>query len=322
MNPLKINKVQFGFTEQSPSVSEIDGKLSFYDSQVGNIRLDQFVSSRFIDSVQTVAKGAQGSDFNTISEAIQASVDGGVVIVYGGEYEENLNIDKNIHLFCFGKTTLKSEDTTAITISSSTVSISNLEIVITNGLGNPIPYCVNTTHTDVGETIVLKDCIFDVSSHINAKFFKSNKVSSFFYSCEFKGSRDIEIDGSSYNHFLGAKIPNISLTNIVGSSHIVGDVEDLTLVNSGVSISGSFDSCNGDATSSVRRDTIVGSVTFDNVDSVAIAFDCPLPSTNYVVFVQNLVNGEHPVVTQKTTTGVTISVSQNINEVVYFTIIQ
>ena len=116
--------------------------------------------------------------------------------------------------------------------------------------------------------------------------------------------------------------PNISLTNVVSQSHIIGDAGDLTLVNSDISITGSFNSCIGDVNSSVKKDTIAGSASFNNVDNVDVVLDCPLPNVNYVVFVQNISSGEHPVVTQKTAVAFNISVAQNINEVVYYTILQ
>ena len=322
MNPLKVNKIQLGFSDQSPSVSETDGKLSFYQTSIGSIRLDQLVGERFLDEVLTVSKSLSGSDYNNISDAIQNSENGNVIVVYSGEYEETLNISNDIHILCMGKVKLISQDATAITISSSNVSISDMEIKIENGVGNPIPYCIETSHTVIGNTITLKNCILDVSEHVNAKFLKSDKVSSYFYSCEFEGTTSIEIEGSSYNHFFGSTFPSISLTNIIGDSHIVGEVQSLNLVNSSVHLNGSFQSCVGDVNSSIKKDVIVGSVVFNAVDSVAVNLSCPLHSGTYVVLAQNISNGEIPVITQKTITGFTISVSQAINEEIYYTIVQ
>ena len=322
MNPLKVNKIQLGFSEQSPSISEIEGKLSFYETSIGAIRLDQLVSERFLSEVLTVSKSLSGSDYNTISDAIQNSENGDVIVVYSGEYEETLNISNNIHILCMGKVKLISQDATAITVSSSNVSISDMEIKVGNGLGNPVPYCIETSHTEVGNTLTLKNCILDVSEHVNANFLKSDKVSSYFYSSKFKGTGSIEIEGSNYNHFFGSTFPDIALTNIIGDSHMVGEVESLTLVNSSVHLNGSFQSCVGDADSSIKKDVIVGSVVFNGVDSVAVNLSCPLHSTFYVVLAQNISNGEIPVITQKTQGGFTISVSQAINEEIYYTIVQ
>jgi len=322
MNPLKVKKVQLGFSEQSPSLSEKEGKLSFYDSTTGNIRLDQLLGQRFLGEVSFVSKSLLGADHNTIGEAIEEANQGSLIVIYGGVYEESLTIDKSLHLICMGDVELLSEDATAITITSSNVSISDLKIKISNGVGNPVPYCVETTHTEVGNTLTLKNCILDVSDHVNARFFKSTRVTSYLYSCIFNGTGNIEIEGSSTNHLFGAVFPNILLSNIVAESHIVGDVSTLTLTNSSVTLNGSYALCNGDADSSLKKDVIVGSVSFDNTDNSAVVFDCPLPNDFYVVAVQNISNGEHPVVSDKTPEGFTITTTQAISEDVYFTVLQ
>jgi len=323
MNPLKIKKIQLGSSVSHPNITSTDSKLNFYDSTVGSIRLDQLLGERYLPNVSTVSKNALGSDFTTIQSSIDSAVTGGVIVIYGGTYEETLTItNKDLNLICIGSVSLESTDTTPITITSSSVSISDMTIKIKNGVGNPIPYCVETTHTATDKSLTLKFCTLNTSEHVNAKAIKSTKVAFYSYDCDYLGLGDIEITGSSKNHFLGAVFPDISLSGVLSDSHIVGDVLDLGLISSGVSLSGSFVSCVGDANSTIKKSMIRGSVVFDNTDTANVTLDCPLATDSYTISIQNLSSGQNPIISNRLTTGFTLTSAVAMSETVYFTLFQ
>ena len=323
MNPFKVNKIQLGSSEQNPHITQTNNSLSFYDSTVGSVRLDQILGERSIESVITVSKSVLGSSYNTIQSAINSASSGDLIVIYNGEYSEALTIaDKNLSFLCFGDVVLSSVDSTAITISSSTVSICDMKIKILNGLGNPIPYCISTSHTDATHSLTLKNCVLDTSEHLNARSINSSKVSFSSFNNIYEGLGDIEITASSKNYFLGAVFPKITLNSIVSDSHLVGHVSDIVLVSSDLTLSGTYVSCTGDVNSSLKKETVKGSVSFNNEDTVDVVFDCPLAVDNYLVLTQNLSSGEFPLVSNKSKTGFTLNTGNLITEQVHFTLVQ
>lgn len=326
MNPFKANKVQLGFSDQSPSISSDNNALNLYDSSHGNIKLGQLAGTNFLDGVLNVGKNAVGSDYLTIQEAVDNISDGGCIFVHEGTYTENLTIaNKNISIICFGRVRLQVIDSTAITITSSTVSISKLEIKVLNGAGVPKPFCIEATDADVGNSLTLHNCILDVSAHVNAGILSSDKVDVFLYSTKYNdlfNTSTINISNSNTVHILNTKTPILSLSNILSESYVSGHTQEINLVNSDLYLLGTNTSCTGDATSKLYTKSISGELSFNNVNTNDYLFSCPLPNADYTVVFQTLSSREIPVVTNKAITGFTISTQNNVTEDVKFIVFQ
>lgn len=93
------------------------------------------------DDASDGGNGSQEDPFNTIKEAVNASVDGDIVMVFNGTYHENINIDKTIFLYGSGSnetkiqgveeepTVLISED--GVTVQGFNISGAELETTLT-----------------------------------------------------------------------------------------------------------------------------------------------------------------------------------------------
>ena len=73
MNPLKADKVQFGFSDNSPHITRGAGSsLSLYDPNIGSVLLSSLISERGLDNFATVSKSLLGSDYSTIQSAVDS----------------------------------------------------------------------------------------------------------------------------------------------------------------------------------------------------------------------------------------------------------
>ena len=325
MNPIKADKIQFGNSSGLPHIRRsTTNELVFFDQPVGEISLSNILSERSVGEVITVSKTTQGADFNTIQEAIDfLPQSGGLIIIYQGSYSESISITKPIVLLSRGDVVIESTDAPCISLSSFNFRCVGLNFVLKDLLGNNNPSIIDVNSNDITKKVYFYDCVFDNTAHPTSSFMSVQTSSLFLSENKFLGSGAISVSQSNTCEIMGVSLPDISLSNMTQRSYFSGSqILDVTLVDSAISLSGNLNSCIGDATSELTTQIITGEVVFDNELEKAVVFDCPISDSSYVVNIESNSQRILPVISQKTTTGFTLTFENNLNETIFWSVAQ
>ena len=323
MNPLKADKVQFGFLDNSPHITRgVASTLNFYDPNIGAVSLSKLISERGLDGFASVSKSLVGSDYNTIQNAIDSlPSEGGLVVIYEGVYSEALTITKPVVMLARGNVSIEATDTSCISVSDASIYLDGVGLVIKSFLGNSNPSVIS--HTSVGvEELVFRGCSFDISNHANAEFIVASKGDVRLSDCSFTGTGKLDISSASSFVALGVSVlPELELTNMISQSYISAtQSSEITLVASSLTLEGRYISCLGDNASSLTKNQVIGSRDFVAEAVVDITFPCPLSTTEYMVVFEGNTQKELPVVSNKTVEGFRVTFANPLNETVRWSI--
>ncbi len=326
MNPLKADKVQLGFTDNSPHITRGAGSsLSLYDPNIGSVLLSTLITERGLDNFATVSKSLLGSDYSTIQSAVDSlPTEGGTVIVYGGTYAEQITISKPVVFISRGAVNIESTDTSCISISSASVVLDGFNFVVKSQLGNTNPSAIEITSDGLASyPTTLKGCVLDISGHANAEFITSSQAEVIVSDTLFTGIGKISISSTTRFLLNGCSVcPEVELTNLISTSYIsANQTVGITLVGSEVSVEGRLAVYAGDNASALTKSQIVGGRDFQAEDVVDITFNCPLSTDQYMVLFEDNSQREIPVISNRTTTGFRVSFSNPLNETVRWSIL-
>ena len=325
MNPIKADKIQFGSTINLPNIHRgTTSELIFYDSTVGEISLSNLLSERSISNVITVSKTTQGRDFNVIQDAIDFLPEqGGLVVVYEGTYSESLVISKPIVILGRGSVVISSNDAPCITIGSFDLKCSNLSFVLNDLVGNNNPSIIEINSTDASKKAYFYDCVFDNTAHQTSSFFNVQSSSLFLYNNLFSGSGSVSIDSSNTCELVGGSLPDVSLSNMLQRTYISSpQVLDITLADTALSLSGNMNTCTGDITSKLKKETIKGETVFNAELVKVVEFSCPLEDDTYSVNIEPNSLRILPIISNRTNTGFTLTYENNLDETVRWSVAQ
>ena len=325
MNPIKADKIQFGNATNLPNIHRgTSNELVLYDSLVGEISLSNMLSERSISNVVSVSKTTHGRDFSTIQEAVDfLPQTGGFIVVYEGTYSESLSITKPVVLLGRGSVVIESTDAPCISLTSFDLKCSGLSFVLKDLLGNNNPAIINISSTDTTKKVYFYDCTFDNTAHLTSSFFSVQSSSLYLYSNLFSGAGLIAISGASSCEIVSGSLPSVSLSNMTQRSYITASqVLEITLVDSFLSLSGSANSCTGDATSKLTKENVRGQVVFDNELEKVVEFTCPLSSDSYSINIEPNSQRILPVISARTSTGFTLTYENNLTETIRWAVAQ
>lgn len=317
MNPLKVDKIQFGFSAQNPYVGRnLTNGLSLFDEATGVISLGGLLGERSTGAVLYVSQGSLGKDYSTIQDAHDALPEtGGTIVVFEGEYTEALSITKPVHLVGRGNVSLQASDT-ILTISEVSVTLENINLKVLATLA--LVKCILATSVnDTTLKLHLRNCSLDTSLGAVATGISSEYYSVYISNTRFSEGASISCGLGNELQISSVYVPDVSLNAMVGTSYISSaQVVSVSLVSSDIVVYGKLGAVAGDAGSTLNIESIGGSIELDNTAIGEVEFDCPLATTEYFVHFETLSSREIPVVTARTESGFTFETLGNISEVV------
>lgn len=317
MNPLKVDKIQYGFSAQNPYTGRnASNGLTLFDEATGAISLGELLGERNTEAVRYVSQGARGADVSSIQSAIDAlPATGGVVVIFEGEYTETLSISKPVYLIGRGHVVIQA-DATIISAFETSLVLENISLKILDTLA--AVECIEATSVNnTALTITLRNCSLDSESGAIATGINSLCLSVYVYNTLFSESAAISCASGNELRVIGHYIPRVELVEMAGTSYLsAAKVGALTLTDSAVCVAGKLGVCVGDAGSSLETESISGSVEIDNTAIGEVEFACPLATTEYFVLFENLSSREVPVITARSATGFSFETSGNITETV------
>jgi len=147
------------------------------------------------DTLNVSASGTQ--DYTTIQEAIDNASAGDTIFVQMGLYQEEITIDKELHLYGEGAFTRidgSSSANVAVTITADSVELDNLKII-----GGKTGLAINSDENNIHDLTITENEVGIILSYSDNNTFNDNTISSnTIYGIQMANSNDNTFTGNTY----------------------------------------------------------------------------------------------------------------------------